>query len=51
MILHDMHPKAISLNESFQVTSLILKLLSLWKDFRNYLKDKCKEMNLEDSIV
>ncbi|XP_075077523.1 uncharacterized protein LOC142164165 [Nicotiana tabacum] len=31
--------------------SFIEKLPPLWKDFKNYLKHKCKEMTLEDLIV
>ncbi|XP_075504626.1 uncharacterized protein LOC142542066 [Primulina tabacum] len=39
------------LSDSFQVTAMIEKLPLMWKDFKNYLKHKCKEMNLEDLIV
>ncbi|XP_075108923.1 uncharacterized protein LOC142180755 [Nicotiana tabacum] len=39
------------INEAFQVATFIEKLPSLWKDFKNYLKHKCKEMTLEDLIV
>ncbi|KAL0294965.1 UNVERIFIED_CONTAM: hypothetical protein Sangu_3207400 [Sesamum angustifolium] len=35
----------------FQVASMIEKLPPLWKDFKNYLKHKWKEMGLEDLIV
>ncbi|XP_073137768.1 uncharacterized protein [Henckelia pumila] len=37
--------------ESFQVAALIEKLPPLWKEFKNYLKYKRKEMGLEDLIV
>ena len=33
------------------MAAIIEKLLSNWKDFKNYLKHKCKEMKLEDLIV
>ncbi|KAK3033971.1 hypothetical protein RJ639_034135 [Escallonia herrerae] len=39
------------LGESFQVAALIEKLPPTWKDFKNYLKHKRKEMKLEDLIV
>ena len=39
------------LSESFQVDVIIKKLPPNWKDFKNYLKHKRKEMKLEDSIV
>ena len=39
------------MNDAFQVAAIIEKLPSLWKDFKNYLKHKCKEMNFEELIV
>ncbi|KAL0410757.1 UNVERIFIED_CONTAM: hypothetical protein Slati_3665400 [Sesamum latifolium] len=51
MILHDLHVEGMKLNESFQVATMIEKLPPLWKDFKNYLKHKRKEMGLEDLIV
>ncbi|XP_070016872.1 uncharacterized protein [Nicotiana sylvestris] len=45
VIIHDL------LAEAFQVTTMIEKLPLLWKDFKNYLKHKFKEMSLEDLIV
>ncbi|KAL0322288.1 UNVERIFIED_CONTAM: Retrovirus-related Pol polyprotein from transposon TNT 1-94 [Sesamum calycinum] len=51
MILHDLHAEGMKLSESFQVAAMIEKLPSLWKDFKNYLKHKRKEMGLEDLIV
>lgn len=39
------------MNEAFQVTAIIEKLPPLWKDFRNYLKQKMKEITVEDLIV
>nr|XP_016444722.1 PREDICTED: uncharacterized protein LOC107769983 [Nicotiana tabacum] len=41
----------IVINEAFQVAAFIKKLPPLWKDFKNYLKHKCKEMMLEDLII
>ena len=38
-------------NEAFQVAAFIEKLPPAWKDFKNYLKHKRKEMTLEDLIV
>ena len=38
-------------NNAFQVTAIIEKLPPLWKDFKNYLKHKRKEMIVEDLIV
>ncbi|PHT33743.1 hypothetical protein CQW23_25543 [Capsicum baccatum] len=38
-------------NEVFQVAAIIKKLPPIWKDFKNYLKHKRKEMSVEDLIV
>ena len=51
MILHEIHAEGMVLSESFQVVAIIEKLLQNWKDFKNYLKHKLKEMKLEDLIV
>ncbi|KAK4385913.1 hypothetical protein Sango_2715300 [Sesamum angolense] len=51
MILHDLHAEGMKLSESFQVAAMIEKLPPLWKDLKNYLKHKLKEMGLEDLIV
>ena len=51
VILHDIHSEGMSLSESFQVAAMIEKLPPSWKDFKNYLKHKRKEMNLEELIV
>ncbi|XXG43378.1 hypothetical protein AAC387_Pa01g3429 [Persea americana] len=51
VILHEIHVEGMSLSESFQVAAIIEKLPPLWKDFKNYLKHKRKEMKLEDLIV
>ncbi|XP_073138139.1 uncharacterized protein [Henckelia pumila] len=51
IILHDLLAEGMEINEPFQVASIIEKLPPLWKDFKNYLKHKCKELKLEDLIV
>ncbi|KZV58737.1 hypothetical protein F511_11232 [Dorcoceras hygrometricum] len=51
LILHDLHAENMEMSESFQVAAVIEKLPPLWKDFKNYLKHKRKEMRLEDLIV
>ena len=38
-------------SETFQVAAIIEKLPSAWKDFKNYLKHKRKEMKVEKLIV
>ncbi|XP_048424870.1 uncharacterized protein LOC125470207 [Pyrus x bretschneideri] len=50
-IIHDIHVEGMVINESFHVASFIEKLPPSWKEFKNYLKHKCKEMTLEDLIV
>ena len=39
------------LSETFQVAAIIEKLPPTWKDFKSYLKHKCKEMNIEGMVV
>ena len=51
VIMHDIHAEGMSLSESFQVAAIIEKLPPLWKEFKNYLKHKRKEMRIEDLIV
>ncbi|XP_057463836.1 uncharacterized protein LOC130753677 [Actinidia eriantha] len=51
VLLHEIHVEGMSLSESFQVVAIIEKLPPSKKDFKNYLKHKRKEMNLEDLIV
>ena len=50
VILHEIHAEGISLSESFQVAAITEKLTP-WKDFKNYLKHKSKEMNLDNLIM
>ena len=51
VIMHDIHAEGMSLSESFQVAAIIENFPPLWKEFKNYLKHKRKEMKLEDLIV
>ena len=51
VILHEIHAEGMFLSETFQVAAIIEKLPPGWKDFKNYLKHKRKEMNLEELIV
>ena len=39
------------LSETFQVAAIIKKLPPAWKDFKNYLKHKRKEMIIKDLII
>ena len=39
------------LSKTFQVAVIIEKLPTAWKDFKNYLKHKRKEMSIEDLII
>nr|XP_009803567.1 PREDICTED: uncharacterized protein LOC104248911 [Nicotiana sylvestris] len=38
-------------NEAFQAAAMIGKLSPLWRDFKNHLKHKRKEMKLEDLVI
>ena len=51
VILHDIHAEGMTLSESFQVAAIIEKFPPIWKELKNYLKHKRKEMRLEDLIV
>ena len=51
LILHEIHAEGMFVSESFQVATIIEKLPSSWKDFKNYLKHKHKEMRLEDLMI
>ena len=51
VILHEIQAEGMILSETFQVAAIIEKLPLGWKDFKNYLKHKRKEMNLEELIV
>ena len=43
VILHDIHAEGMSLSESFQVAAIIEKLSPLWKELKNYLKNRASE--------
>ncbi|CAM8934624.1 unnamed protein product [Rhodiola kirilowii] len=51
LIMHEMDSEIMKVNEPFQVASVIEKLPSGWKDFKNYLKHKRKEMSMEDLVI
>ena len=51
VILHEIHYEGMIVSEAFQVAAIIEKLPPAWKDFKNYLKHKRKEMNVEELIV
>ena len=51
VILHEMHAEGMMLSETFQVVAIIEKLPPAYKDFKNYLKHKRKEMSIEDLII
>ncbi|XP_028073595.1 uncharacterized protein LOC114276060 [Camellia sinensis] len=48
VIFHDIHAEGMILNE---LVAIIEKLPPSWKDFKNYLKHKRKEMLFEDLII
>nr|XP_027122051.1 uncharacterized protein LOC113738993 [Coffea arabica] len=51
IILYEILVEGMILSETFQVAAVIEKLPSGWKDFKNYLKHKRKEMSMKDLIV
>ncbi|KAL5553204.1 hypothetical protein UlMin_040605 [Ulmus minor] len=51
VILHEIHAEGMNLSETFQVAAIIEKLPPAWKDFKNYLKYKRKEMSIKDLVV
>ncbi|XP_062074498.1 uncharacterized protein LOC133778550 [Humulus lupulus] len=51
LIIHGIHAEGMVLSESFQVAAIIEKLPPAWKDFKNYLKHKQKEMSVEELIL
>ncbi|KAF3650371.1 putative protein-like [Capsicum annuum] len=51
VIIHDLLAEGLIVNDVFQVATIVEKLPPLWKDFKNYLKHKRKEMTVEDLIV
>ena len=51
LILYDIEAEGMNLPETFQVATIMEKLPPAWRDFKNYLKHKRKELKLEDLIV
>ncbi|PHT35058.1 hypothetical protein CQW23_26858 [Capsicum baccatum] len=51
VIIHYLLAEGLIVNDVFQVAAIIEKLPLMWKDFKNYLKHKHKEMTIEDLIV
>ncbi|XP_070031901.1 uncharacterized protein [Nicotiana tomentosiformis] len=51
VIVHDLLAEGVDINEAFQVAVFIENMPPLWKDFKNYLKYKRKEMIIEDPII
>ncbi|XP_055826114.1 uncharacterized protein LOC129894435 [Solanum dulcamara] len=51
LIFHDLIAEGMVVNEAFQVAAMIEKLPPSWRDFKNYLKHKRKEMKLEDLVI
>ena len=43
--------KGMKIDEAFQAAALIEKLPPSWKDYRNYLKHKSRDLSMEDLIV
>ncbi|PHT39177.1 Ras-related protein RABA5c [Capsicum baccatum] len=50
-LIYDLLAEGLIMNDAFQVAAIVEKLPPLWKDFKNYLKHKHKEMTIEDLIV
>nr|GEV40697.1 hypothetical protein [Tanacetum cinerariifolium] len=48
VLLHEIHAEAMNLSEILQVAAMIEKLPQSWVEFKNYLKQKRKEMSVED---
>ncbi|XP_055805817.1 uncharacterized protein LOC129874546 [Solanum dulcamara] len=51
VIIHELLAEGMIINGTFEVAALIEKLPPSWKDFKNYLKHKQKEITLENLIV
>nr|XP_009798319.1 PREDICTED: uncharacterized protein LOC104244566 [Nicotiana sylvestris] len=51
LIFHDFIAEGMVVNEVFQVAAMIEKLPPSWRDFKNYLKHKRKEMKLENLVI
>jgi len=51
LILHEIEVEGMNLPETFYVATIVEKLPPAWRDFKNYLKHKRKELKLEDLIL
>lgn len=51
IIIHEMEAEGHKVGESFLVEAITRKLPPSWRDYRNYLKHKKKEISLQDLIV
>ncbi|XP_070017891.1 uncharacterized protein [Nicotiana sylvestris] len=51
LIFHDLITERMVVNEAFQVSAMTKKLPPSWRDFKNYLKHKRKEMKLGDLVI
>nr|XP_009795077.1 PREDICTED: uncharacterized protein LOC104241823 [Nicotiana sylvestris] len=51
LVFHDLIAEGMVVNEAFQVAAMIEILPPSWRDFKNYLKHKSKEMKLEDLVI
>ncbi|XP_070043149.1 uncharacterized protein [Nicotiana tomentosiformis] len=51
LIFHGLSAEGMVVNDAFQVAAMIERLPFSWRDFKNYLKHKRKEMKLEDLVI
>ena len=51
LILHEIETEGMILPKTFQVATIVEKLSLSWRDFKNYMKHKRKELKLEDLIM
>ena len=51
LILHEIETESMILAKTFKAATIMEKLSPAWRDFKNYLKHKRKELKLEDLIV
>ena len=49
--MHEIEAEAMILSKTFQVATIVKKLTPVWRDFKNNLNHKRKEVKLEDLIV
>ena len=49
--MYEIETEGIFLPKTFQVAIIVEKLSLIWRDFKNYLKYKHKELKLKDIIV